>query len=217
MPAQTYRFGSFRLDVPERQLACGQRVIPLRGKVFDTLCVLVQHSGRLLHKDELMKAIWPDSTVEENNLEHNLCVLRRVLGQNDNGRKFVETVPRQGYRFVAKVYPAGGDAGSQPDAPTVETPVFVAEREAQLQQLHSALKKAQSGSRQIVFLAGEAGIGKTTLVRRFLSEINDAGPMRIGLGECLDQSGPFFRRDNDLFRRGSGTISFAKGLPFLRA
>jgi len=104
MAAQVYRFESFRLDIRERQLLHDGRVIPMRGKVFDTLCALVRHSGRLLRKNELMQAIWPDTVVEENNLEHNLCVLRKILGQDKRDKKFIETVPRQGYRFVAKVH-----------------------------------------------------------------------------------------------------------------
>ena len=193
MPAQTYRFGSFRLDVRERQLVCDRRVIPLRGKVFDTLCVLVHHAGRLLHKDELMKAIWPDSVVEENNLEHNLCVLRKVLGQNHRGQKIIETVPRQGYRFVAKVHvldEAKEPAGALLTAPAVAALEPITERGSQLHQLHLAFKRAQSGLRQTVFLTGEAGIGKTTLVHRFLDELKHVGPLRAGLGECLDQRGP---------------------------
>jgi DNA-binding winged helix-turn-helix (wHTH) protein/tetratricopeptide (TPR) repeat protein len=192
MLARTYTFGPFRLDVRERQLVCDRRVIPLRGKVFDTLCVLVLHAGRLLHKDELMKAIWPNSVVEENNLEHNLSVLRKVLGQNHRGQKFIETVPRQGYRFLVKVHALDGaeePAGALVTA-HLEPSVSVAERDSQLQQLHQALKKAQSGLRQTIFLTGEAGIGKTTLVRRFLDELKDVGPWRACLGECLDQRGP---------------------------
>jgi DNA-binding winged helix-turn-helix (wHTH) protein len=103
MAAQVYVFESFRLDVQERQLRRNGSVIHLRGKVFDTLCALVRHPGRLLRKSELMKAVWPDTVVEENNLEHNLCVLRKILGQNKKSNKFIETVPRQGYRFVAMV------------------------------------------------------------------------------------------------------------------
>ena len=191
MPDKTYQFGSFRLDICERQLACDRRVIPMRAKVFDTLCVLVQHAGRLVHKDELMKAIWPDSVVEENNLEHNLCVLRKILGQNDGGQRFVETVPRQGYRFVAKVDTIDeAPASSLLTGRAMGPSVFVAERDAQLQQLHQALKRVQSGLRQTVFLSGEAGIGKTTLVSKFLDEIKDTGPLRTSVGECLDQQGP---------------------------
>jgi len=103
MAAQVYVFESFRLDVRERQLLCNGSIIPVRGKVFDTLCALVRHPGRLLRKRELMQAIWPDTVVEENNLEHNLCVLRKILGQSKKDKRFIETVPRQGYRFVASV------------------------------------------------------------------------------------------------------------------
>src|SRR5215472_18739400 len=137
MPDKTYQFGSFRLDILERQLACDRRVIPMRAKVFDTLCVLVQHAGRLVHKDELMKAIWPDSVVEENNLEHNLCVLRKVLGQNHRGQKIIETVPRQGYRFVAKVHAldeAKEPAGALLTAPAVAALEPITERDSQLHQ-----------------------------------------------------------------------------------
>lgn len=103
MPAQIYQFGPFQLDLRERQLVCDNRVIPLRGKIFDTLCVLVQHAGRLVYKDELMKAIWPETVVEENNLEHNVCVLRRIFRQDNAGHEVIQTVPRHGYRFVARV------------------------------------------------------------------------------------------------------------------
>ena len=98
-----YRFGPFQLDVRERRLSRGTEVIPLRLKVFDTLCVLVEHAGRLVTKDELLTAVWPDTTVEENNLNHNISVLRKALGEKATGQQYIETVPRLGYRFVAAV------------------------------------------------------------------------------------------------------------------
>ena len=98
-----FQFGPFQLDVAERRLLREGEAIPLRAKVFDTLCLLVENHGRLLRKDELMAQIWPDSVVEENNLDHNISKLRRALGDGTNGDKFIETVPRQGYRFVAEV------------------------------------------------------------------------------------------------------------------
>jgi DNA-binding winged helix-turn-helix (wHTH) protein len=97
-----YGFQSFQLNVAERQLSCEGRVIRLHAKVFDTLVVLVTDAGRLLRKEVLMKAIWPDHVVEENNLQHNICVLRRVLEQH-GGSSLIETVPGQGYRFTAEV------------------------------------------------------------------------------------------------------------------
>src|SRR5271169_6607783 len=98
-----FRFESFQLDVAERRLSRSSEAIPLRSKVFDTLCILVENHGRLIRKDELMQRLWPDSIVEENNLDHNISKLRRALQDGANGQKFIETVPRQGYRFVAEV------------------------------------------------------------------------------------------------------------------
>jgi DNA-binding winged helix-turn-helix (wHTH) protein len=100
--SQIYSFHSFELNVRERQLSCEGRVIRLHAKVFDTLVVLLSDAGRLLRKEALMKAIWPDHVVEENNLQHNICVLRRVLEQHC-GCRLIETVPGQGYRFSADV------------------------------------------------------------------------------------------------------------------
>ena len=98
-----YRFGPFHLDVRERRLSRGGEVIPLRLKVFDTLLVLVENAGRLVTKQELLDAVWPETTVEENNLNHNVSVLRKALGEKATGQQYIETVPRVGYRFAAPV------------------------------------------------------------------------------------------------------------------
>jgi DNA-binding winged helix-turn-helix (wHTH) protein/pimeloyl-ACP methyl ester carboxylesterase len=98
-----YRFGPFQLDVRERRLSRGGEVIPLRLKVFDTLLVLVEHAGRLVTKQELLDRVWPETTVEENNLNHNVSVLRKALGEKATGQQYIETVPRVGYRFAAPV------------------------------------------------------------------------------------------------------------------
>jgi DNA-binding winged helix-turn-helix (wHTH) protein/pimeloyl-ACP methyl ester carboxylesterase len=98
-----YQFGPFHLDVRERRLSRGGEVIPLRLKVFDTLLVLVENAGRLVTKQELLDAVWPETTVEENNLNHNVSVLRKALGEKATGQQYIETVPRVGYRFAAPV------------------------------------------------------------------------------------------------------------------
>jgi pimeloyl-ACP methyl ester carboxylesterase len=99
-----YRFGPFHLDVRERRLSrAGGEVIPLRLKVFDTLLVLVANAGRLVTKQELLDTVWPETTVEENNLNHNVSVLRKALGEKATGQQYIETVPRVGYRFAAPV------------------------------------------------------------------------------------------------------------------
>ena len=81
-----YQFGPFRLDVRERRLSRGCEVIPLRLKVFDTLRVLVEKAGRLVTKQELLDMVWPETTVEENNLNHNVSVLRKALGERATGQ-----------------------------------------------------------------------------------------------------------------------------------
>jgi DNA-binding winged helix-turn-helix (wHTH) protein/Tol biopolymer transport system component len=100
---RVYRFGPFCLDSSERTLMRDQEPVALTLKAFDILVVLVQNSGRVLHKDKLMNAVWADTAVEESNLSQNIYVLRRVLGQISEGREFIETVPRVGYRFAAPV------------------------------------------------------------------------------------------------------------------
>ena len=105
-PGAAYRFGPFQLDVRERRLSRGHELIPLRLKVFDTLRVLVERAGTLVTKQELLDAVWPETAVEENNLNHNVSVLRKALGERATGQQYIETVPRVGYRFVAGADPA---------------------------------------------------------------------------------------------------------------
>jgi pimeloyl-ACP methyl ester carboxylesterase/DNA-binding winged helix-turn-helix (wHTH) protein len=116
-PSPVYEFGAFQLDAGERRLLCDGRPVPLRTKVFDTLRLLLEHPGRLLTKDEMMQSIWPDSAVEENNLNHNISVLRRALGEQATGQSYIETVPRVGYRFVAEVKRSGPVVAPAPAPP----------------------------------------------------------------------------------------------------
>src|SRR5207248_10417384 len=99
-PKRFYVFGLFRIDVAERVLLGAKGSVPLKPKVFETLLVLVESSGHVLGKEELMRKVWPDSFVEENNLAQNISVLRKALGEE---QQFIETVPKRGYRFVADV------------------------------------------------------------------------------------------------------------------
>ena len=98
-----YEFGPFRLDVTEHRLLRDGRPVPLPPKVFETLLLLVQRSGHVVEKDEIMKVIWPDSFVEEANLTQYVFALRRALGEAESGEPYIETVPKHGYRFVADV------------------------------------------------------------------------------------------------------------------
>jgi DNA-binding winged helix-turn-helix (wHTH) protein/Tol biopolymer transport system component len=97
-----YEFGPFRLDVQERLLLQDGESVLVTPKAFDLLVVLVENSGHLLEKDELMQKLWPDSFVEEGNLAQNVSLLRKALGDSE-AQRFIETVPRRGYRFIAPV------------------------------------------------------------------------------------------------------------------
>lgn len=101
----TYEFGDFRLDAAQRVLLLksGARALPLTSRAFDTLIYLVEHPGQLLSKTTLMQAVWPDVVVEENSLNQNISLLRRVLGESPGEYRFIVTVPGRGYRFVAEV------------------------------------------------------------------------------------------------------------------
>jgi DNA-binding winged helix-turn-helix (wHTH) protein/tetratricopeptide (TPR) repeat protein len=99
----SYQFGPFLVDARERRLLRDGQVVPLTPKVFDVLLVLVQNSGRLLTKAEVMKLVWPETVVEEGNIARNISTLRSALGENPRGHQFIETIPWRGYRFVASV------------------------------------------------------------------------------------------------------------------
>src|SRR5216117_3357363 len=101
----SYEFGPFRLDAAERRLLRDGNAVSLAPKVFDTLLALVESSGRLLPKDELISGLWPDTFVEEATLARNISDLRRALGESSGSGKYIETVPKRGYRFVASVKP----------------------------------------------------------------------------------------------------------------
>ncbi len=97
-----YEFGPFRLDPEERMLWRGDVPVALTVKAFETLLVLVEGAGRVISKDELLKKVWPDSFVEENNLSQQVSYLRKALDETDSGIKYIETLPKRGYRFIAE-------------------------------------------------------------------------------------------------------------------
>ena len=112
MASLVYQFREFELDPAERRLTGAGTPIALTPKVFDTLVLLVQRSGHLVTKDELMKALWPRGYVEESNLTKHVWLIRRALGDGESESRFIETVPKVGYRFIAPVTtrPARRDA-----------------------------------------------------------------------------------------------------------
>src|SRR5882724_9156122 len=98
-----YEFGPFRIDATERLLLRDGEAVALTPKLFDILLVLVSNSGRILEKEEVIKAVWPDTAVEEGSLARNISTLRKTLGENPAEPQYIQTIPWRGYRFVASV------------------------------------------------------------------------------------------------------------------
>ena len=104
-----YQFGHFRLDPQSRVLLTGDKIVPLTPKALDLLLALVEKSGQVVIKDDLIKAVWPDTFVEESNLSSNISILRKQLGVLPEGGEYIETIPKRGYRFIAIVTSVSGD------------------------------------------------------------------------------------------------------------
>ena len=94
---RSFEFGPFHLDLSERLLLRNGKAVPLAPKVFDTLAILVENSGHILEKDELMTKLWPDTFVEESGLSQNIFQLRKVLAEDTPDLQYIETIPKRGY------------------------------------------------------------------------------------------------------------------------
>ena len=179
-------FGPFRLDRRERRLLRDGKPVPLTGKVFDTLCVLVENSGHLVTKNQLLAAVWPNTIVEEENLSYTISVLRKALQQHRSEPTYIETVPRQGYRFVMPV--KGEHSLLSGDAHRDAMPKLFG-REAEMMVLKDVFARSCAGTRQAVFVTGDAGMGKTSLVDAFVAEVTRTTEVAVARGECLQQRG----------------------------
>jgi Tol biopolymer transport system component/DNA-binding winged helix-turn-helix (wHTH) protein len=121
---QFYEFEDFRLDLTNKVLMRNGENIPITRKMFETLFVLVENADRLMEKDELMQRIWHDRFVEESNLTFNIKMLRKALGDAAGSPRFIETVPRRGYRFIARVKEDGGQNNNFRPAPPQSAAIF---------------------------------------------------------------------------------------------
>ena len=170
-------FPPFRLDVLNEQLWREDQLVPVRPKTFAVLRFLVENAGRLLTKEEVLKGVWPNTRVGEGILKGYMRDLRDLLGDDSQQPRFIETVPRRGHRFIGKVVSREEETRSwrletSPHAPQVSSLQSLASRivgrDVELAHLQRLFEKALTGERQIVFVTGEPGIGKTTLVEEFL-------------------------------------------------
>src|SRR5215472_6629233 len=171
-------FAPFRLDVVNQCLWRGETRLPLMPKPFAVLRYLVEHAGRLVTQDELLSAIWPETYVQPEVLRRYILEIRRVLGDRAEKPRFVETLPKRGYQFIAPVTEA--DA-----AGTIKKTKLVG-RSAALGDLEHHLKNALQGQRQVVFVVGETGIGKTTLVEAFQQASAGAADVYMARGQSVE-------------------------------
>ena len=193
---EIYQFDRFVLDPVERILSCARTPLSLTPKAFDILICLVRNQGRMVTKDELLEQLWPNQFISEVTLHHRVMAARKAIGDSGRAQHCIKTVHGRGYRFIADVTlaepspptpvrsavtPASADTAACPPAyPQGPSRPFVA-RETELVQVQQCLTTALSGSRQVVFITGEAGIGKTAMVDTFMAQMVPAGVMYIRL------------------------------------
>ena len=162
----------------------------LTPKAFAVLRHLVEHPEHLITKDELLAAAWGDTVVSEAALTSCIRDLRRALDDSSRAPRYIETVHRRGFRFIGPVGDPSAPRVRQPGPPNVTpTPSNLVGRDAELARLHALLATALEGKRRLVFVTGEAGIGKTALVETFLAQLQDVDGLRIGRGQCVEQYG----------------------------
>ncbi|MGE0826907.1 MAG: winged helix-turn-helix domain-containing protein [Candidatus Binatia bacterium] len=223
--SRSLSFSPFRLASVEGRLYRETNVIPLRPKTYTLLYYLVTHAGDLVSKETLLNSIWPDTIVSEGGLTELMRELRKVLGDIPHTPRFIETVHGRGYRFIAKVYSPESripslESEKHRDAPREQTrdagrqteDIPFVGRETELAQLHGWLAKARRGERQLVFVTGEPGIGKTTVVEAFLQQISTDSKVRVSRGQCIEQYGaseaylPVLEALGRLARQAEGSI-----------
>lgn len=179
---QAVTFGPFRLDPGTESVWRKAEEIRLRPKAFAVLRYLAERPSRLVTKEELLEAVWPEVAVGDAALAVCVGEIRKLLGDEARTPRFIETIHRRGYRFIGPVpRPVGGDAA-------LANPATLVGREEELNRLCAWLERARRGERQVVFVTGEPGIGKTALIEAFLASIT-AGDVWLARGQCLGHYG----------------------------
>ena len=176
-------FHSFRLDAANHCLWRGDRRVPLPPKGFDVLRYLVEHPGRLVTQDEILQALWPGIFVNPEVIKKYILGIRKVLGDQFDKPVFIETFPKRGYQFVAPVSDESTAWSGFPNSTK-----NIVGRDMALANLDRRLDAAVRGKRQVIFLTGEAGIGKTTLVDVFHERVIHRS-VRFARGQCVEGFG----------------------------
>jgi DNA-binding winged helix-turn-helix (wHTH) protein/tetratricopeptide (TPR) repeat protein len=185
-------FAPFRLDAVNQCLwrrggsGKDERIL-LTPKAFAVLTHLVEHAGRLVTHDELLEAVWPDTVVEPQSVKKHILDVRTALGDRPKNPLFIETLPKRGYRFIA---PVSEPVASSPVVYGRMTQDTLVGRGGALEVLRETWQRALNGERQIVFITGEPGIGKTALAEEFRRQVA-VGEMstRIAHGQCIEGYG----------------------------
>jgi DNA-binding winged helix-turn-helix (wHTH) protein/tetratricopeptide (TPR) repeat protein len=175
-------FQSFRLDEANQCLWYGETRVSLMPKPFAVLRYLVEHAGQLVTHEELLAAIWPDTYVQPEVLRRYILEIRKVLRDDADKPRFVETLPKRGYQFIASV------ADVSPDISFSST-VRLVGRQSALAALDGHFQNSLSGRRQIVFVTGEPGIGKTTLVDAFQQAKARVRGVSVARGQSVEGFG----------------------------
>ncbi|OUM02780.1 AAA family ATPase [Variovorax sp. JS1663] len=184
------QFDLFELDERQARLTRDGRALALPPKAFAVLCELARQPDGLVGKEALLDAVWGHQYVTDSVLKTTISELRAVLGDDARQPRYIETVARRGYRFIAASVPLGAAqrhavAVTQEPGRAAQTPALIGRHGAR-DWLHTTWREACAGRRQVVWLAGEAGIGKTTLIEHLMAE---HGPGGIAVGQCVEQHG----------------------------
>ena len=172
-------FGPFRLDTVSHWLWRDDQRVPLTPKAFDVLRYLIEHADRLVTQDELLEALWPETYVNPEGIRKYILEIRKVLHDRSDQPAFIETFPKRGYQFIATVT---ATRTASPAVTVNEPGGDMVGRQDGLARLNGYLQAALSGQRQVVFVTGEAGIGKTTLVDVFQRQaIRHGSPPSLGV------------------------------------
>jgi predicted ATPase len=173
-------FGPFRLDLTHGRLWRGEQVIHLRPRSLAMLRYLVEHPARLVTKAELWQHVWAGTHVTDTVLRASVNEIRAALGDLAAAPHYLETVERQGYRFLV-----GGDL----DVPSLSIPGPIVGRQREVDTLQGWFQRAATGDHQLVFVSGEAGVGKTTVVDLWLARLAAGSEVRMAWGQCVEHYG----------------------------
>ena len=185
-----WRFGPFEADLQEHELRRDGTVVPVTRKSFAVLAALLGRAGKLVTKVELFDTVWAGSIVTDAALSRAIRELRVALGDDAAAPRYIATAHGLGFRFVALVATDPGAGESLvADAAGAAAPLRLVGRDGALARLDAALAAARGGRRQIVFVTGEAGIGKTALVEAFIERHAGTAGARIAQGRCIEQYG----------------------------